>query len=81
MARRLRHPSECPEAVWGYHGPETRSGHCPWCRRKIEAKVRRPAPDTWRPAETIVDAYRRMWDPDWGSAQTDEDPYYPREWA
>lgn len=37
--------STCPEALYGMHGETGRDGRCPYCGRKVGAKLRRPGPD------------------------------------
>lgn len=62
----------CPEAI--QHGPPDGSGRCPWCRRKITAK--QPMPDdVHRHESRLSAAYRRSWDPDWGTDPLDDDPW------
>ena len=33
--------SLCPEALHGRHGEVDRNGRCPWCRRKVGARMPR----------------------------------------
>jgi hypothetical protein len=62
----------CPEAT--RHGPLSRDGRCPWCRRKVGRAW--PAP-TRHQQSNLSDAYRRTYDPDWGTDVRDTDPYWP----
>jgi hypothetical protein len=61
----------CTEAI--LHGPADFRGRCPWCGVKYDAA--RPAPSfygyTW--ASDLDRAYRRMYDPNWGTGLTDFD--------
>jgi len=61
----------CTEAI--LHGPADAQGRRPWCRTKYEAG--RAAPTfygyTW--ASDLDRAYRRTYDPDWGTRATDYD--------
>lgn len=59
----------CPEAI--QHGPADGTGRCPWCGRKYtDARERFVA----RAAMTdAVQAYRRFYDPDWGTDIRDTD--------
>lgn len=34
--------STCPDVLYGIHGAADASGRCPYCRRKIDAKMMRP---------------------------------------
>lgn len=66
---------DCPESVRGKHSLAERDGRCRWCRRKIAGKAPRGIEAV---RSRLTDAYRRFYDPDWGSAQTDTDPADPR---
>jgi hypothetical protein len=67
-------PNDCPEAVHGWHSsPTDTSGRCLWCRRKVERAAPRPADNTFK-TSNLTDAYRRQWDPDWGTDPRDHDP-------
>lgn len=63
----------CTEAL--DHGPADRAGRCPWCRRKItypQARESHYGP-SWYERDTEA-AYRRSYDPDWGTEHADSDP-------
>lgn len=62
---------DCPEGL--RHGPADRAGRCPWCRRRFTDPLAAPRPRASINSD-IVDAYRRFWDPDWGSGRWDSDP-------
>lgn len=65
--------SKCPEALG--HGPADGAGRCPWCRRKITYPRARQSRfgTSWRELDTLA-AYRRFYDPDWGTDNADSDP-------
>ena len=67
-------PRDCPETYDGTHGKTGTDGRCLFCRRKVEAASPRPDRWTWVTRSPLIDAYRRTYDPDWGSAQYDQDP-------
>lgn len=62
---------DCPESVSGHDGGD-RDGKCTWCGRKVNRKV--PAPDRFTEPTELGEAYRRFYDPDWGSGKDDIDP-------
>lgn len=64
---------DCPEALC--HGPADGAGRCPWCHRKYTHANARPVHNHRHPSALTL-AYRRFYDPDWGSAHSDDDPYY-----
>ena len=68
-------PRDCPGSVDHEHSEPTRHGRCQWCRRRIAGPM--PRPTQWVNAgpSALLCAYRRMWDPDWGSAAYDDDPW------
>lgn len=58
----------CSGSVSG-HAQNDRSGRCCWCGAWVDPPV--PMPRLGRGYRTELDqAYRRQWDPDWGT-----DPY------
>lgn len=60
---------ECPEAF--RHGPADGAGRCPWCRAKYASAMKVCSPRT---QSDLTVAYRRFYDPDWGSDIADADP-------
>lgn len=65
--------NDCPEAAYGYHSSERRDGTCAYCGRRLSGPL--PRPTRWGHLRSnLDDAYRRYWDPDWGSGAYDSDP-------
>jgi hypothetical protein len=65
--------NDCPDAAYGYHSLATREGRCIWCGQLLKGPM--PKPLRWtRFRSDLEDAYRRAWDPDWGSGAYDSDP-------
>ena len=64
--------SECPESVSGHDTGGRRDGKCVWCLRQVDAPP--PCPELGRGHRTDLDlAYRRTYDPDWGTDARDTD--------
>lgn len=60
---------DCPDTLYGRHGPADRNGKCPWCGKKYEAAIEKPRLDHDRKSKAIS-AYEYFYDPDFGI-----DPY------
>lgn len=73
------HP--CPEGI--RHGPADRTGRCPWCHLQVAAPIpRQRYAGQWWPQwrQDQEDAYRRHYDPDWGTLRVDTDPWQGAGW-
>lgn len=59
----------CPDTLYGEHGPLDGRGICPWCGRKVGAKMPRPGLD-------LPAAQRLARDRDPMQIEPDEGEYY-----
>lgn len=59
----------CPGSVSGHDGGD-RDGLCTWCRRRVNSPVGMPLRLN-RGRTELDEAYRRMYDPDWGLSPLD----------
>lgn len=67
--------SRCPESAHGWHDSTDIHGKCLLCGTKIEAAMRRPAPQPGY-LSNIDQGYAERWDPDYDAG----DPHWkPRD--
>jgi len=65
--------TSCPESVRGHDNNGRTDGRCTWCLRPFGRRATPPV-DLGRSYRTDADlAYRRFYDPDWGSDRYDVD--------
>jgi len=60
---------DCPDALYGRHGPTDSYGKCPWCGKKVESVALKPRADRNVKSDALA-SYDYYYDPDYGI-----DPY------
>lgn len=55
----------CPDTLYGRHGPEDVHGKCPWCGGKTAPKRCKPKAEPIK-SEAIA-SYEYFWDPNFGN--------------
>ena len=59
----------CPDTLYGRHGPTDGEGKCPWCGKKVESAMPKPFLNRHEKSEALA-SYDYFYDPDYGI-----DPY------
>lgn len=75
-AKAAQHVTRCPETYDGDHGTTDTQGRCLYCRRKIRSAAPKPQSGTPLRELDMDAAYRRTYDPDWGTGPADTDPCF-----